>query len=564
MLRQMLRPLRGVSNGAAIWSVILLAVVSTSQGDEPPAANTGPSDSIATLQPDTTTRFSNAGWKYDRYQDLPSLDAHSSMTVADLTGPGIIRHIHTTRHHPADLAARGVILEIYFDEAAEPAVSCPLADFFGDGCNGQSMYFSTSWIECAPWSYNCYFPMPFAKHAKVVLRNDTDKDLMNYSYVEWEPLAQLPERQGYFHATFLRRLFQLSKDTEVEFFHTQGTGHILGRQFSVATDEPLFQSFNVVMEGNNEIDIDDTERAVDYLGTEDSFTFSWGFQQPFVGLRAGMPYVTTGWPARLSIYRFHDHQPIRFREEVSWSINWREEKGFTGLPVWGERVAADGCWVQYDAVYYWYQDQPAGYTHEPLPPLADRQSALTRSSRPIANLDELISSTPLDTSLSNTFDSADDLKRVHISGCYAGTHPFWIDTPTAVGGHPGNPHPGRQGILAVHAKDELTPAVITRKIELPAGTDKKLSLTFSGDPYEAPEKSDFLLDVGVHDGQTTHWFPTVIVNPGRTPSKDGWQKLEYPLGPYAGKTITVVVKVSYGGPHGVFNEEAFFDEIGVE
>ncbi len=563
-MRCMLRSLRSVCHVASVWSLVLSAVASTSRGVESPAAHALPGDSIATLQPDTTTRFSNAGWKYDRYQDLPSLDAHSSMTVADLAGPGIIRHIHTTRHQPADLAARGVILEIYFDGATEPAVLCPLADFFGDGCNGQSMYFSTPWIECAPWSYNCYFPMPFAKHAKVVLRNDTDRNLSNYSYIEWEPLAELPARQGYFHATFLRRLFQLSKDTEVEFFHTKGTGHILGRQWSVATDEPLFENFGVVMEGNNEIDIDGVERAVDYLGTEDSFTFSWGFQQPFVGLRAGMPYLTTGSPSRLSIYRFHDHQPIRFREEVRWSINWREERAITGLPAWGERVAADGCWVQYDAVYYWYQDQPAGYTHEPLPPPAERQSPLTRSSRPSADLDELISSTPLDTSLTNTFDSADDLKRVRISGCYVGTHPFWIDTPAAAGGHPGNPHPGRQGILAVHPQDAGTPAIITRKVELPAGSDKTLSLVVSGDPYEGPEKSDFLLDVAVHDGQATHWFPTVIVPPGPTPSEDGWRKLEYPLGPYAGRTITVVVKVSYGGPHGIFNDEAFFDEMRIE
>ncbi len=116
----------------------------------------------------------------------------------------------------------------------------------------------------------------------------------------------------------------------------------------------------------------------------------------------------------------------------------------------------------------------------------------------------------------------------------------------------------------MHARDELTPAIITRKVELPAGEDKKLLLVVSGDPYEAPDNSDFLLDVGVHDGQTMHWFPTSIVTPARTPAEDGWQRLEYPLGPYAGKTITVVVKVSYGGPLGVCNEEAFFDEMRIE
>ena len=282
-----------ICRGTVILRTVILTFIALatvpSLGDDTVPGGHGTSDNIAVIQNDSTTGFSNAGWKYDRYQDLPSLDAHQRMVVADLTGPGIIRHIHTTRHHPPELTVRGIVLEIYFDDAQEPAVACPLADFFGDGCNGKSMYFSTPWVECAPWSYNCYFPMPFAKRAKVILRNDTDKDVMNYSYVEWEPLEKWSEQLGYFHATWKRRVFQLSKDTEMEFFHVQGSGHILGRQFSVATDEPLFQNFNVVMEGNNEIDIDGRERAVDYLGTEDSFTFSWGFQQTFAGLRGHAP-----------------------------------------------------------------------------------------------------------------------------------------------------------------------------------------------------------------------------------------------------------------------------------
>ncbi|HRZ58425.1 MAG TPA: DUF2961 domain-containing protein, partial [Candidatus Paceibacterota bacterium] len=253
-----------------------------------------------------------------RYQELPSLDAGQRMVVADLKGPGIIRHLHTCRHQNPDLYARGIVLEITFDDASEPAVLCPLADFFGDGCNGKSMDFSTPLIECAPWSYNCYFPMPFAKRARVVLHNDTPQDAMNYSYVEWEPLPQWNPALGYFHATWRRTAFQLTKDTRVTLFKALGEGHLVGRQFSVVTDEPLFRDFGFVMEGNNEVDIDGRERALDYLGTEDSFTFSWGFQTPFVGLRAGMPFIGKGTPAMLSIYRFHDHLPIRFARELTW------------------------------------------------------------------------------------------------------------------------------------------------------------------------------------------------------------------------------------------------------
>ncbi len=485
------------------------------------------------------------------------------MVVADLQGPGVIQHIHTTRHQNPAETSRGVVLEIYFDGEEQPAVLCPLADFFGDGCNGKSMYFSTPLIECAPWSYNCYIPMPFAKRAKIVLRNDTARDIMNYSYVEWEPLPAWNPSLGYFHATWNRKLFQLSKETHEEFIHLQGTGHLLGRQFSVSTDEPLFRGFNIVMEGNNEVKIDGQERAIDYLGTEDSFTFSWGFQKTFAGLRAGMPFIATEAPAMLSIYRFHDHPPIRFKNDLSWTINWREERYFTAQTAWADRVQAGGCWVQYDTVFYWYQNLPAGYHHQPLPPLKQRQQVLEKSSVAEEDLHSLIKTVPLDKQLANSFDTKEDLQRVKTAGCYAGTHPFWIDKPQPKGGHPGNPNPGRRGILAVHAQSEFVPALVVRKVDLPAGRAWKLRLVVSGDPYEMPGKSDFLLTAGVQSGDQTHWFPTETIDAGTPPAEANWRTLEYPLDAFAGQTVVLLVKISYGGKVAALNEEAFLDEISV-
>ncbi len=165
---------------------------------------------------------------------------------------------------------------------------------------------------------------------------------------------------------------------------------------------------------------------------------------------------------------------------------------------------------------------------------------------------------------STTFDTADDLKRVTVAGCFVGTHPFWIDTPAAAGGHPGNPNPGRRGILAVHPQDDASPAVIVRKVVIPREPSPTLHLVVSGDPYEAPNKSDFLLDVGVQDGNDVHWFPTETIDAGTPPSADNWRTFDYPLAPYAGQTVCLVIKVSYGGPHGVCNDEAFFDEISVK
>lgn len=336
---------------------------------------------ITRIQPDVQTGFSNAGWAHDRYEDIETLEAHSKMLLADLKGPGIIQHIHTTRHVPKELFARGIVLEIWFDDAQEPAVMSPLADFFGDGCNGESMEFSSLFIECAPWSYNCYIPMPFRSRARVYLRNDTDRKANNYSYVEWESLPRWEENMGYFHATYDRKSFQLTKESRVTFFEVEGEGHFFGRQLSVVTDEWYFEKFRTVMEANNEVDIDGKVRHVDYLGSEDSFTFSWGFRNTFAGLRAGMPLVDVDMfrhnpYTRLSIYRFHDHMPIRFHKSLKWTFDWTTEKYHTSNPKWLKSVDNGGCWIDYATVFYWYSDDPGGFTHKPLLSVEDRQKEM--------------------------------------------------------------------------------------------------------------------------------------------------------------------------------------------
>ena len=161
------------------------------------------------------------------------------------------------------------------------------------------------------------------------------------------------------------------------FFEVNGSGHLIGRQFSVVTDEPIFNKFTDVMEGNNEVDIDGKERVLDYLGTEDSFTFSWGFQNTFAGLRAGMVLEDVDKPVdRLSIYRFHDYMPIRFNKSLKWHINWKHERLRLKK---SKSITADGCRVDFATVFYWYQQVPGGYQHQPLRPIADRRKTMLRN-----------------------------------------------------------------------------------------------------------------------------------------------------------------------------------------
>ncbi len=53
---------------------------------------------------------------------------------------------------------------------------------------------------------------------RVLLRNDTDRNTCCYAYVEWESHPEWDESLGYFHATYNRKCFQLTKDTDEPFF----------------------------------------------------------------------------------------------------------------------------------------------------------------------------------------------------------------------------------------------------------------------------------------------------------------------------------------------------------
>ncbi len=488
------------------------------------------------------------------------------MTAADIKGPGIIRFIHSIRMEPEELFSRGLVLKIWFDDGKEPAVICPLADFFGDGCNGSSMYFTSNLIECAPSSYNAYFPMPFKKRARVIVRNDMDMGCTGYLYVEWESLPKWDDKFGYFHATYRRKCFQLTKDSDEMFFEVKGTGHLIGRQYSTVTDEPLYSYFGDIMEGDNEVDIDGARRVADYLGSEDSFTFSWGFQEPFAGHRAGMTLVERGEGLnRVSVYRFHDHMPIRFTKSLRWHINWKNDFGAFWTKRHDEMLVRNGGWVDYATVYYWYQDTPGGYQHEPLRPVADRQKEILHPSTKPETLQGILEKLAVDPQPENAFSTRRDMRRVHILGTYPGTHPFWIPYSAPMDRGPaGNPNPGKGGILAVHPRDQETPCFLVRKVALPPQKRSVLRLIVSGDPFEAPGNSDFLLQAGIHDGKSLNWFKQETIDAGAPPSDENWRTLEYDLQEYLGKTVGVVIKVSGGGPkHAWKNEEAFFDEISI-
>jgi hypothetical protein len=568
----------------AIPIMIMIAFTSCSRS--------GPEESFL-IKKKQEQGLSSGLWYYDEERGLAPLLGHSTVTIADLEGPGIVRMLRMSQLSmtASKELPRGIVIEIYYDDALKPAVQVPAADFFGDGCQGKGIYYSSTYLEKVPEAYNCYIPMPFKKRIRIRLRNDTDLYYAGYSAVEWEKLPAWNKEFGYFYATFTRKLFRLQPETKVGFFSVKGTGHFLGRQMSVVTSAPLYAgNLGWVMEGNNYFSVDGKEKAFNYLGTEDAFTFSHGFVRTWVGQHGGITHaVHKGLQpgadtAELSIFRMHDHMPVRFEKSFGWSINWQYETMFAWPQYWRRETVPDGGWVDYAAVTYWYMNSPAGYDHEPLAPLAERSKNLlppdtgsTLSAFPEPDVEpairEAFRSMDIDPDPVNTISSEKDIRRINIIGAYPGTHPFYIDQPHAItwqpgdNGHIGQPNPGRSGIVAVHPASLETPCLLMRKIKIPEGVKPFLRLVVSGDPYgpRGPRwvgEDDFVIRVGIFDGRSTAWLDRQILQPGDNPDPANWHLLDYELSAYKGKTVLIVVEIPAGGKNNQwFNEEAFFDEI---
>lgn len=324
------------------------------------------------------TRMANALWPHDAYPELPTLTPGATVTIADIQGPAVITCLHITRFNDS-VAHRGIVLRIYWDDDPVPAVQCPLADFFADGLQGKSMLFSTPFVEKVPHAHNCYLPMPFRRRARIELTNETNHLLNGYSYVEYEDLPGWDEDLGYLHATWDRRTIHIPREV-LPLADISGRGHLVGLNLSITTTEPRFQGATFVMEGNDEHFIDgEQKQSLDYLGTEDYFSFSWGFQQTFAGLFAGITHVNHSvLPFELAVYRFRAGNVIRFEQSLRVQVNWAWEFLRYGKETPGRRLRdwldeVGGRPIDVASTVYWYQVPGSGpVCANPMPALADR------------------------------------------------------------------------------------------------------------------------------------------------------------------------------------------------
>jgi hypothetical protein len=233
--------------------------------------------------------------------------------LADVSGPGLIQTLHILPATYASTVLDSVMLEMFWDDCPYPAVRAPLNDFFSSATGpwrNRSFPIRVSEAE----GFTCYFPMPFAKHAKIRLINYGSSAVMLQGFVQYshEPIDR--GKYGYFFAKFSE-----SNPTRTHIYHPVLHEFGRGRFIGVSLAVPESPS-PVILEGDPMITVDSAARSfIHYTGTEDYLDGAWWFfGAPFTLPMAGFTHIFD------CFYRFHYLDAIDFNSTLDFNLQHGE------------------------------------------------------------------------------------------------------------------------------------------------------------------------------------------------------------------------------------------------
>jgi hypothetical protein len=260
----------------------------------------------------------NRGAKGHAFDTIPVGRSH---VLADIKGAGTIDRIWMTIEDRSPDALRGLKLEIFWDGAPTPAVSVPLGDFFLHGA-GEMVPMETALLASPEGrSFVSYVPMPFRKGARVVVTNESAKQVNLIFYdINYRLLPRQPKDALYFHAWWSReQATKLGRDFRI-LPRISGRGRFLGASVTVLTNTV----YNDTWWGEGEVKIaldgDRPDRptlvgtgAEDYIGT------AWG-QGAYINRFQGAPIANWAGGGRWTFYRFHIPDPVWFARDIEVSL----------------------------------------------------------------------------------------------------------------------------------------------------------------------------------------------------------------------------------------------------
>jgi len=293
--------------------------------------------------------------------DMTLFQPGERFELPELKGPGVINHIWMTSHSGGFGELDSLSLRIYWDGRPEPGVEVPLGLFFGVG-QGRPCTVESVPVQVSPsGSLTCYWRMPFAESARIVVTNDNpDRSTGLYWQVDWVDLPELPADTAYFHARY-RQEYPAVMGRDYRIADLEGRGRYVGTTMAITMAQDGWFG-----EGDDFFYIDGEEvPSLQGTGSEDYFNDAWGFR-PRNSAWFGQPRWE-GWEAADSgvCYRWHVLDPVGFSRSLKVTMEHK-----------GNRPLGEDAWYlerpdYFASIAYWYQTgEPKPW--EPLPGWPER------------------------------------------------------------------------------------------------------------------------------------------------------------------------------------------------
>ena len=329
------------------------------------------------------------------------------VTLADIAGAGCINHIWCTMDCTQEHYLRRLVLRMRWDDEPDPSVEVPIGDFFGIG-HALTANFVSLPLQMSPAdgkAFNCFFPMPFAQRAEIEVVNECDAEVLFYYYIDYESHDQIAPDLGRFHAQWRRQNpcdgiphegisnsdwsfggVNIGGEGNYVILEAEGKGHYVGCNLNIHNlrepetewpeetpwplrmedfrehGEAILECFNWYGEGDDMIFIDGEvwPPSLHGTGTEDYFNTAWCPATPYSAPYHGITIPGgRNWSGKISLYRFHIEDPIRFERSIRVTI---------------EHGHANRRSDDYSSTAYWYQLEP----HKPFPRLPPVEERLPR------------------------------------------------------------------------------------------------------------------------------------------------------------------------------------------
>ena len=249
-----------------------------------------------------------------------TLRAGQSLVLGEISGAGVIRRIWITIDDRSPEMLRALRLEMFWDGASTPAVSAPLGDFFGAAL-GEIVPFENACSRVPEGrSFNAAVPMPFRRSARIVLTNESAKDLAARLLRHRLHPGQrcFRERRSTFTPTGIASVRRRSARRSGSCRAVTGRGRYLGAAIGVITD-PAYEktwwgegALRIYLDG------DAAHPTLVGTGTEDAIGSGWG--QGVFSHRYQGSLVADEARRHWAFYRLHVPDAIFFESACEVSL----------------------------------------------------------------------------------------------------------------------------------------------------------------------------------------------------------------------------------------------------